>query len=664
MKKTLGGERINSGKKMQVDLHGYGRSTHNLSYLFRTTGSFGTVIPFMVEVGLTGDTWDLELDCEVLTEPTLGPLFGSAAVELNVFQADARLYNSYLHNNMLGIGNHMENVMLPQCRMQVPFIDNSGEDNLDLDNACTNPSSLVRYLGIAGTGLADSNGVGEREFDVTPMIMYWDIMKNYYCNKQEELAWYINNRVSEAIEEVTTVEYLGETIQELPLTNLPRVRIEMDGIFRMTVTDQQPLEDVYIRIYDNGLFGSYEDMPLSSIGVLVSTVGGVMEIAVNNPNAVGWIDGWRYRSDADIVTVPIELDSFPLSNIDDMRNELLQTPGNTAYIIDENTFKPYGVNFNKSGSGATQVRSVMYSQQGLGVKTYKSDVFNNWLNSESIDGPGGITELSRIDTSGDSFTIDQFVLAEKVYKLLNRVLVAGGTYYDWNEVVYDHQQYTKSEIPVYVGGLIKELVFQEVVSNNTVIEAQAQPLGTLAGRGRLSSKHKGGKIVFKLNEVGYIMGLISVTPRVDYSQGNRWFVNLKNMNDFFKPQLSGIGFQNLSTETMAWWDTWNFAGEWTQKSAGKQPAWIWYMTNINRVLGNFAIRTNSMYMVLTRRYRSELAGGGYPVYTIGDLTTYIDPRDYNHIFAQTSLDSQNLWISISVDATVRRKMSAEIMPNI
>ena len=43
MKKTLGGDRLGSGNKMQVELHGYERSNHDLSYIWRSTMSVGTL---------------------------------------------------------------------------------------------------------------------------------------------------------------------------------------------------------------------------------------------------------------------------------------------------------------------------------------------------------------------------------------------------------------------------------------------------------------------------------------------------------------------------------------------------------------------------------------------------------------------------------------------
>ena len=180
------------------------------------------------------------------------------------------------------------------------------------------------------------------------------------------------------------------------------------------------------------------------------------------------------------------------------------------------------------------------------MKTYQSDLFNNWIKTDGIDGTGGITEVTAIDTSGGSFTIDTLNLSKKVYDMLNRIAVSGGSYDDWLDAVYDHDRIVRAESPIYHGGLSKELVFQEVVSNSAAITDGAQPLGTLAGKGIMSSKHKGGKVIIKVDEPSYLIGIISLTPRVDYSQGNQWDVNLETLDDLHKPALDQIGFQNLS----------------------------------------------------------------------------------------------------------------------
>ena len=142
----------------------------------------------------------------------------------------------------------------------------------------------------------------------------------------------------------------------------------------------------------------------------------------------------------------------------------------------------------------------------------------------------------------------------------------------------------EADVILFVGGMSQELTFQEVISS---AGSEAQPLGTLAGRGKMSiNQKKGGKIIIKVNEPSYIIGLISITPRIDYSQGNDFDMNLISMNDLHKPALDAIGYQDLITDQMAWWDTVvNTTGTGTVfKSAGKQPAWINYMTSVNKVV--------------------------------------------------------------------------------
>ena len=101
------------------------------------------------------------------------------------------------------------------------------------------------------------------------------------------------------------------------------------------------------------------------------------------------------------------------------------------------------------------------------------------------------------------------------------------------------------------------------------------PLGTLAGRGVMTDKHKGGSIKIKCDEPSYVMVIASITPRISYSQGNGFHTNLKSIADLHVPAMDGIGFQDLVTDKMAWFDT-GIAqdGEVIFKSAGKQPAWI------------------------------------------------------------------------------------------
>ena len=117
MEVTLGGDRLGSGNKNKVDLHNYGRSTHDLSFVWRSSMSAGTLVPFMSKIALSGDTWEIDLNAKVMTHPTVGPLLGSSKVQLDVFLTPIRLYNSWLHNNKTGIGTNMHLVKLPKQKL-------------------------------------------------------------------------------------------------------------------------------------------------------------------------------------------------------------------------------------------------------------------------------------------------------------------------------------------------------------------------------------------------------------------------------------------------------------------------------------------------------------------------------------------------------------------
>ena len=680
MKTEIGGDRLGSGNKQEVSLRNYERSSHDLGYIWRSSMASGTLVPFMSEVALPGDSFDIDLDCDVKTLPTVGPLFGSYKVQLDVFQCPVRLYNGKLHMNMLNIGMDMSQILLPQMRMFAKYDATGG------DNDQVNSSSIYSYLNMRGVGRGSGNYI-YRDFNAIPYLGYWDIYKNYYANKQEERGFVIHasdlsnsytiEEISVRVDGVTsatdydiydqteTVDASGQgSGSEVPAVTLTasldwentanpygspnadliKIKkgtstVNLNTLFsNIEVTADDETEETYT-VNAGGYLGAYGSADWKCE---VLTVENTVEAGQGQP----------------------QLTEFPLDNIDNMRMDILEAVRDTtAFLIEPSTQAPYGLGLGYEGNVDNGKYYKLSSQEGLGIKTYQSDLFNNWISTEWIDGSNGINEVTAVSTAGDEFTIDSLNLANKVYNMLNRIAISGGSYDDWLDAVYTHERAKSCENPIYQGSLIKELGFEEVVSLSDVndVNGEAQPLGTLAGRGRLTGKNKGGKIKIKVDEPSYIIGLVSLTPRIDYSQGNKWDTNLKTMNDLHKPALDAIGYQDLITDQMAWFDTEvNANGVPTYNTAGKQPAWINYMTNVNQTRGSFAESNeggDSMFMTLNRRYEQGANG-------IEDFTTYVDPSKYNEIFAQTSLDSQNFWVQISNKIVARRKMSAKVIPNL
>lgn len=672
-KVNLGGERLGSGNKMQVHLPEFDRTTVDLGYVWRSTMSSGTLVPFMKELALPGDTHEIKLNADVLTHPTIGPLFGSYKVQLDVFSVPIGLYQRETIINKVEMGLDMANVKMPQLRLtHSPRPEKIAHQ--------VNPSALLSYLDIVGLGYNQDEETIQRDFNAVPFLAYWDIFKNYYANKQEDMAYCINTRLDQwIIDQTSYVKFVNKASKQgIPNTQtidagtrnyldveltivadaptpswsdvdrqemLQRLKVfvpELNSTEKYSITDLWQYVDV--QLVNQG------EMLISAQGFKRWTAGTQQRFTITFS-----IDERDWSTD----TEPL-LYAFDLKNIDRMREEIIRksTDGVPFIINKDTTIPPYSLIDKNNGEDILSPRWLSnkeFSQDLLAVKTYQSDLFNNWLNTEWIDGPNGINELTKIDVS-DGLKINDFILHKKIFDMLNNIAISGGTYDNWLDATYNQERVKEIKSPMYHGGLIKELTFDEVVSN---AETAEQPLGTLAGRGRMTDKHKGGFVKIKTDEPSYIIGIISLTPRVDYSQGNKWDVNLKTWDDFHKPQLDGIGFQDLITDQMSYSETYVGAdGIPNFKSAGKQPAWINYQTNVNVCKGNFAIETEQMFMTLNRRY--EISGTGQ----ITDLTTYIDPSKFNHIFAYTRRDAQNFWAQIKADITARRKMSAKIIPNL
>ena len=330
----------------------------------------------------------------------------------------------------------------------------------------------------------------------------------------------------------------------------------------------------------------------------------------------------KYASD--IALVP-----FPIKNIDDMRNAILSdnTLG-SEFVIQQNglyNWLPYSQLVAQFEDG---ISYNAFPMNGLVVKTYQSDLFNNWLDSEIIDGTNGISALSAITVDEDGkFTMDQLNLAQKVYDVLNRIAVTGGTYEDWQEAVWGEGAIRKAETPMYMGGMAAEIMFEEVISTSeSNVDNRQKALGSLAGKGREAYPRGGRNIHIKCEEPTYIIGICSITPRIAYSQGNDWdMIYLNSLDDLHKPALDGIGFQDLMVEQFAWWARKMYSEDVTSNpKAGKQTAWINYQTAVDKCYGEFANQDGYSFMVLNRNYEYDETDG-----SVKDVTTYIDPAKYD-----------------------------------
>lgn len=680
MKKTLGGDRLRSESKMEVYLPNFGRSSHNIGKIIRTSQACGTIVPYWCQIGLDGTTFYIDITTKVKTLPTTGPVFGSFKHQIDVFVIPIRLYIAALHNNALGVGLNMSKVLLP-CFGVSTAIASIYEN--DTNRGQVNPSSLLAYLGIRGFGRSKTNSK-RRRFPAIFNLAYWDIFKNYYANKQEENAYVITgiDHIWKSISVGNGVNWLKEwtenksqTYEIKPTADSPKyIMLE----FEENISPEEVNEIQFLTNIPDSTMKLNELTKLGDSFVFERTDPEALGIREpNNPRKATKVYAYKVKKNIKIaynmdavgeyaITMPdnqkIKLTPFPLKNIDDERTKILAAPSTSAYELDTQKM-PYAAAIKTislpSYNRRTQYNSTnsWYSQAGLAVKTYLSDRFNNWLNTGWIDGTtGGINAITAVDVTDGKLTMDALILQKKIFNMLNRVAITDGTYQAWREATYGIRSAMLPESPIFCGGMQSEIAFDEIVSNSATDE---EPLGTLAGRGVATMYKSGRGLKIKCTEPSMIMALGSITPRIDYSQGNKWWTRLETMDDFHKPTLDAIGFQELITEEAAAWNTEleeNFTP--IYQSLGKQPSWIEYTTDVNETYGEFAAGMPLAFMCLNRVYEEGESG------SIKNPSTYIDPTIYNSIFAESRLSSQNFWVQVAFDVTARRVMSAKQIPNL
>lgn len=674
MKVSIGKNTLGGGKKMMTRLNNYNRSTHDLSCVVRTTAAPGVLIPTLKTVVLPGDTFDIQTRVHTLTHPTIGPLFGSFKQQNDFFFCPIRLYNAMLHNNALNIGLDMKKVKFPKINILTSNLSYElkmkGSGGTLLDQI--NPSSLPSYLGLKSP-LTENGSDSESKFNGIAYAMYFDIFKNYYANKQETNFYTIGgnqNLPFSTMIEADELFFLSNA-KKATSGNWPNNTLTKNGGSYAIGGDQNSTNYFAINLNTSNNVSNYE------INGIIKVLNGpnpqtiILQGTINQLIASGLIKKIQVSQEPGVTTSSyivngteaagnsIRIDigdgititsaggkylTYSLTDIDNMRESILSA-GKNEYTFNNDRFITDIFDIVESGEEGKQKLACSNPMTGLVLKTYQSDINTNWVNTEWIDGETGINAITAIDTSGGSFTLDTLNLAKKVYTMLNRIAVSDGSYNAWIQTVYTSGGLNHIETPIYLGGSSLEIEFQEVINNSGTEE---QPLGTLAGRGT-ATNHKGGNIIFKADEPGYIFCITSITPRVDYFQGNDWDCYLNTIDDLHKPQLDGIGFQDRIYRNI------NANSKQTDilKSIGKQPAWIEYMTNVNKTYGNFALIENEGWMCLNRVFGD-----------IDTYTTYIQPHLYNNIFADVDLTAQNFWVQIGFNIKARRVMSAKVIPNI
>jgi hypothetical protein len=177
--------------------------------------------------------------------------------------------------------------------------------------------------------------------------------------------------------------------------------------------------------------------------------------------------------------------------------------------------------------------------------------------------------------------------------------------------------------PEYLGGSKGKMVISEVLSTAET----TLPVGNMAGHG--ISVSGGNEFRYNVEEHGWIIGLISVTPETAYQQGVHRSLLKNNRLDYFWPTFANIGEQEVKNAEL--YAQGNQVGE----TFGYVPRYAEYKFLNSRVAGE--MRTSLDYWHLGRKFSAKPNLNG--AFIQCDPTTRIfaveDPsvdNIYGHIF--------------------------------
>lgn len=302
---------------------------------------------------------------------------------------------------------------------------------------------------------------------------------------------------------------------------------------------------------------------------------------------------------------------------------------------------------------------------GLFQCCYMPDRMNVILSDSFFDKNVSTVTVS---TAGDSFQVDQLVTAKKLWNARNKDVVTNGTFKDWIRVHFGVTPKIMDDMPTFCGAVSSDILFEDIRATTSAKVGDAdQYLGDKGSSAIGYGDSRRFNIV--ADRPGYVMAIATLVPRVDYYQFTERYALHSKLSDSFMPEYNGIGYQDVLIGDLnsAFPDDWDSsvsagleANPFTQ-SVGKQPAWIEYMTAVNKIRGTFCSTEKSWVLARDMRADSSDVNGASPTENT-NYSAYIDPGDWNQPFADQSPTAQNFYAQFYIRDRVRSTVLKRLRP--
>ena len=190
--------------------------------------------------------------------------------------------------------------------------------------------------------------------------------------------------------------------------------------------------------------------------------------------------------------------------------------------------------------------------------------------------------------------------------------------------------------PQFLGGGRMPISVSEVLQTSSTDETS--PQANMAGHGISAGINNGFKHYFE--EHGYIIGIMSITPRSGYQQGvPRDFTKFDNM-DFYFPEFAHLSEQEVKNQELFLSSDNDYNGG----AFGYAPRYSEYKYHQSEAHGDF--RGNLSFWHLNRIFEDK------PNLN----TTFVECKPSNRVFATSETEDDKFWVQMYQDVKALRLM--------
>jgi len=287
---------------------------------------------------------------------------------------------------------------------------------------------------------------------------------------------------------------------------------------------------------------------------------------------------------------------------------------------------------------------------GLGNNLDPGDTLTIGSDGAAITSPSGSAfVLENIDPESTGIDVNELRQAVRLQEWLETNARAGSRYVESIQAHFDERvpDYT-AQRPIFLGGGKVPVNISEVLSTYSGEAANTHdlPQGNMSGHGVAIGNTNQFKA--KFSEHGFVMGIMSVTPRTAYQNGKNRLWDRQSKFDYFWPEFAQLGEQEVPISEVYH----DFTGGSNNETFGYQSRYADYKFAMSQVAGDF--RDNLAYWHMGRIFATRPALNA----------EFIEANPRKDIYAVTDDGQDELYVQVYNNVKALRKMPKHNVPTL